>query len=115
MSLLLKDLSPFLLVVVATIGNVLGSLLNFGIGYWASQNALKKWFGLSDKKFDLAQQRFKKYGVFLLLFSWVPVIGDAITVAAGVLRVRLMLFLPLVLLGKLFRYTVITYSVLNVT
>ncbi|WP_111978568.1 YqaA family protein [Algibacillus agarilyticus] len=113
-TLLLSGLSPNNLVFVATIGNVLGSLTNYGLGYWASINLIKKWLKMSEAEFEKAEQRFSKYGVFLLLFSWVPIIGDPLTVVAGVLRIRLLWFVLLVTLGKFLRYTFVAYISLNI-
>ena len=112
--LLLNGLSPVALVSVATVGNVLGSLTNYGLGYWASIAYIKKWLKMSEEEFVRAEQRFVKYGLFSLCFAWVPVIGDPITVVAGILRVRLVWFVLLVTAGKLLRYIAISYVALQV-
>jgi membrane protein YqaA with SNARE-associated domain len=113
-ALLLSGLSPTTLVIIATTGNVLGSLTNYALGYWASLVVVKKWLRMSEGDFLRAEQRFTKYGVFSLCFAWVPIIGDPLTAMAGVLRVRLHWFLILVTAGKLLRYVVISYMVLQV-
>ena len=110
-ALLLSGLSPIALVIIATTGNVLGSLTNYALGYWASLEVIKKWLKISEKEFVRAEQRFMKYGLFSLCFAWVPIIGDPLTVVAGVLRIRLLWFLILVTAGKLTRYIVISYLV----
>lgn len=112
-ALLLTKLSPVTLVIVATIGNVLGSLVNYALGYWANSVAIKKWLGVSNENLARAEQRFQKYGLFSLCFAWVPVIGDPLTIAAGLLKVRLLWFVILVTIGKFLRYIVISYIVLN--
>lgn len=112
-ALLVSGLSPTTLVIVATLGNVLGSLLNYMLGYWASLGIVKKWLQYSEFEFLRAEQRFKKYGIFALLFAWMPIIGDPITVVAGVLRIHLAWFLILVTAGKLIRYVVISYFILQ--
>ncbi|MCC1497390.1 YqaA family protein [Alcanivorax sp. 1008] len=113
-ALLLGGLSPTTLVMVATLGNVLGSLANYALGYWASLVMVKKWLRISQDDFERAEQRFRKYGMFSLCFAWVPIVGDPLTVIAGALRVRLLWFLILVSVGKFLRYVVISYMVLNV-
>lgn len=113
-TLLLNGLPATTLVIVATTGNVLGSLTNYALGYWASLVVIKKWLRMSEEDFIRAEQRFGKYGLFALCFAWVPIIGDPLTVMAGVLRVRLRWFLLLVTAGKLLRYIVVSYMVLNV-
>jgi membrane protein YqaA with SNARE-associated domain len=113
-ALLLSGLSPTALVIIATIGNVLGSLTNYAVGYWASLVVVKKWLSISEDDFVRAEQRFIKYGMFSLCFAWVPIIGDPLTIMAGVLRVRLQWFLVLVTAGKLLRYVAISHLVLQV-
>lgn len=112
-ALLLNGLSPVALVSVATVGNVLGSLTNYGLGYWAGPKVGKKWLKVSEEEFVRAEQRFAKYGLFSLCFAWVPIVGDPITVVAGILRVRLLWFIVLVSAGKLLRYIVISYLVMQ--
>ena len=113
-ALLLNGLSPTTLVITATTGNVLGSVTNYTIGYWASLVVVKTWFRMSEDDFLRAEQRFIKYGMFSLCFAWVPIIGDPLTVMAGVLRIRLQWFLILVTAGKFLRYVVISYMVLQI-
>lgn len=113
-ALLLSGLSPMRLVTTATTGNVLGSLVNYALGYWVSLVVIKKWLRISEDDFVRAEQRFAKYGLFSLFFAWLPIIGDPLTVMAGVLRVRLHWFLLLVTAGKLLRYIVISYMTLQV-
>ncbi len=110
-ALLLQGLSPITLVCIATMGNVLGSLANYALGYWACTDIIKKWLKISDVEFARAEQHFVKYGLLSLCFAWVPVIGDPLTVIAGILRIRLFWFVILVTAGKLMRYVVISYLV----
>ena len=108
-ALLINGLSPAALITIATTGNVLGSLTNYALGYWASLGVIKKWLNMSEHEFIRAEQRFVKYGMISLCFAWVPVIGDPLTVIAGILRIRLLWFVVLVTAGKLTRYLVISY------
>ncbi|MDX5150845.1 MAG: YqaA family protein [Acidiferrobacterales bacterium] len=112
-ALILNGLSPTALVAVATIGNVLGSLTNYALGYWASLEVIKRWLKMSEQDFVRAEQRFTKYGLISLCFAWLPFIGDPITVVAGILRIRLAWFIALVSLGKFARYVVISYLALQ--
>ncbi len=112
-ALLLNGLSPVALVAVATTGNVLGSLTNYALGYWASLEVIKKWLKISEAEYVQAERRFVKYGLFSLCFAWVPVIGDPLTVVAGILRIRLLWFVLLVAAGKLMRYVVVGYLALR--
>lgn len=112
-ALLLNGFSPLPLIVIATAGNVLGSLLNYALGYWASLKLVKRWLKMSEQEFVRAEQRFVKYGLWSLCFAWVPVIGDPLTIVAGILRIRLLWFVLLVTTGKLARYLVTSYLVLQ--
>lgn len=112
--LLVNGLSPTALVAIATVGNVLGALTNYALGYWASLEVIKKWLKISEEEFVRAEQRFVKYGLFSLCFAWVPFVGDPITVVAGILRIRLLWFVLLVTAGKLMRYIVVSYLALAV-
>lgn len=112
-ALLLNGLSPTYLVIIATIGNVLGSLTNYGLGYWASKTIIQRWLRMSENEFVRAEERFKKYGIVALLFAWVPIIGDPLTVMAGILRIRLLWFLVLVTTGKFLRYYILANLIIQ--
>lgn len=99
--------SAWLLVVVATIGNVLGALVNWYLGGCALHFKDRKWFPVSEQGLAKATRYYQKFGVWSLLFAWLPFIGDAITVAAGVLRAPIAIFLVLVTLGKALRYVAV--------
>ena len=108
----MNDLNPIILVSVATFGNVLGAFVNYAIGFWGSTFLVRKVLKISEDEFIKAKQRFKKYGVFSLFFAWVPVIGDPLTVVAGVLKINILIFFILVTSGKLIRYVIISYAIL---
>lgn len=110
-TLQLNGFSPVALVATATLGNVAGSLVNYALGYWASVEVVKKWLKITEEEFVKAEQRLIKYGLLSLLFAWVPVIGDPLTVIAGFLRIRLLWFVVLVTVGKLMRYVVLSYLI----
>jgi membrane protein YqaA with SNARE-associated domain len=95
---------PAILVVVATAGNLLGSLVNWVLGRFFSALRDCRWFPIDDQSYRRATDWFARYGVWSLLLSWLPVIGDPLTVAAGALRVGLLRFILLVLIGKAARY-----------
>jgi len=96
--------SPASLVVAATAGNVAGALFN----WWLGRNLLyvqsRRWFPFTPETIETASQRFAAYGHWSLLLSWVPVIGDPLTLIAGLLRVPVRRFLVLVATGKAARY-----------
>jgi len=67
----------------------------------------KRWLGISEQSLAKAETHFQRYGVWSLLFAWLPVVGDPLCLAAGLLKVNLWLFLLLVGIGKTLRYLII--------
>ncbi len=106
-ALVANGVDPVLVVTVATVGNVLGSLTCYALGWWGSQSLLQRWMGVADKDLARARQHYAKYGRGCLLFAWLPVVGDPLTVVAGIMRTELWVFLLLVTVGKLGRYLLI--------
>lgn len=96
-----------LLWAVATSGNTLGAMVNWVLGRWCLHWQDRKWFPFKAKDLEKADRWFAKWGVWSLLLSWVPIIGDPITFAAGFLRVPFVVFSILVLLAKGGRYAVV--------
>lgn len=112
-ALLLNGWDASVLVAVATTGNVLGAFTNYALGYWGSKAFVRRVLRTSEEDFEKAERRFRKYGVMSLLFAWVPVIGDPLTLVAGVLRINIWVFFVLVTAGKLARYLTVSYLVLQ--
>ena len=98
-----------LLLIVASLGNVLGSVVNWILGFYSRKLTTKKWFPFKDEQIEKSSKWFDKFGRWSLLFAWVPIIGDPLTLAAGLLRVKFIEFLILVTIGKVSRYLVIFY------
>ena len=98
-----------LLLIVASLGNVLGSVVNWILGFYSRNLATKKWFPFKDKQIERSSKWFHKFGRWSLLFAWVPIIGDPLTLVAGLLRVKFIEFIILVTIGKVSRYIVIFY------
>ena len=109
--LLLADYPAWLLVTVASIGNVLGSVVNWLLGRGIERFRDRKWFPVSGTGLARAQQWYGRFGKWSLLLSWVPIIGDPLTVVAGVLREPLPMFLLLVTIAKVGRYLVLVIAV----
>lgn len=98
---------PALILIVATAGNTAGATINWGLGRYLVHFRDRRWFPLKPKQLDRATDWFNRYGLWSLLLSWLPWVGDPLTVVAGVLRVNFWLFLPLVMVGKSVRYAVV--------
>jgi membrane protein YqaA with SNARE-associated domain len=93
-----------LLVTVAGIGNTLGAVVNWALGRCVERYRDRGWFPVSAAALDRASRWYRKWGRWSLLLSWAPIGGDALTVAAGVLREPLWSFLALVAIAKAGRY-----------
>lgn len=98
------NLSTAMLLWVATLGNVLGSMVNWLLGRYIERLRHKRWFPISQQQLQRAQRSYQRYGRWSLLLSWLPIVGDPLTVVAGTLREPLWSFLLLVTLAKGGRY-----------
>lgn len=101
------------LLLCASIGNILGSCINWYLGYKIEQYKNRKWFPVSAKNMLKAETIYKKYGYWALLLSWLPIIGDPITLIAGLLRENLLRFIIMVSIAKTGRYLFIYWVVLG--
>lgn len=111
--LLARRWDPAVLIAVATVGNVAGSTVNWLIGRFLSDRRDARWFPVSAAALARAEQHFQRFGLPVLLLSWVPIIGDPITLVAGLMRVRLLPFLLLVTIAKGARYLLLAGIVLG--
>lgn len=102
--------NPTTLVLVALAGNLLGSVLSYIMGRYATQFKDRRWFPVSPAQFAKAEAWYAKYGWWSLFFAWVPLVGDPLTVVAGAMRTRVLLVVVLVGLGKLGRYVFVAGS-----
>ena len=100
-----------LLLIIASFGNILGSVLNWYLGGKIMIFQDRKWFPVAPEQLKKSQKYFQKYGLWSLLLAWVPVIGDPLTLLAGVLKVRFSIFFILVSISKISRYVFILYLV----
>ncbi|CAG9296508.1 YqaA family protein [Celerinatantimonas diazotrophica] len=101
--------SAALLVIVAALGNTLGSVVNWYLGLYILRFKNRRWFYFKDKQIDKMQRWFNRYGQWSLLFAWLPVGGDALTLIAGIMKVNIVNFLILVGIGKTVRYIGVIY------
>lgn len=108
-TLLRQGFDPALLVVVATVGNTAGSLINWLLGKYLQQLQHKRWFYFSPAQVQKAEAHYQRFGRYSLLFAWLPVVGDLLTLAAGIFNMRPVPFLILVGTGKFLRYLIVVY------
>lgn len=103
--LLAAGYDPWALWAWATAGNTLGAAVNWLLGRYLLHYQDRSWFPFKPDTLGLAQGWFQRYGVWSLLLSWAPIVGDSLTFIAGLMGVRFSLFLLLTALGKGARYT----------
>jgi len=97
------DINIWWIIAFASVGNILGSGLNYGLGWYIEKFRGRRWFPVTQAQLDRAREWYLKYGVWTLLVSWLP-LGDALTVIAGVMRTKVWLFFLLVAIAKITRY-----------
>ena len=109
--LLTDSFDKYLLLVVASFGNILGSSVNWYLGKKILIFKDKKWFPANERQIAKGEIYFKKYGIWSLLLAWVPIIGDPLTVVAGILRVKFFTFLLLISISKTSRYIFLIFII----
>ncbi len=112
LALLIADGQPASQVVlVATAGNFLGACTTYLIGIWGSDFIISKLLRINVEQSERAQSAFRKWGVWSLFFSWLPVIGDPLCLAAGILKINPYVFSGIVITGKALRYIFVAWVV----
>lgn len=111
--LLSEYYAPEALFAIATFGNVLGSVLNWLLGRGVERYRNHRWFPVGPEKLHKAQSFYQRYGYWSLLLSWVPLIGDPLTVVAGIMKEPFWRFFLIVSLAKGGRYLMLTLIVLG--
>jgi len=96
-----------LLIFFASLGNTLGSVVNWFLGRSLERLKSRRWFPVGEQQIDRARRFYEKFGWWSLLLSWAPIIGDPITVASGFFRTPILLFLIVVAVAKTLRYVVV--------
>jgi len=102
------------LLATATAGNTLGALANWALGRWAARFEGRRWYPLAPASSARAQAWFRRWGAWSLLFAWLPIVGDPLTVAAGMLRFHPLRFVLLVAIGKAARYAAVAAVVAGI-
>ncbi len=100
---------------LASLGNTLGACINWLLGRFFLHWQARSWFPVSHEKLQKSSELYHRFGLWSLLFAWLPVIGDPLTLVAGMLQVRFAVFLPLVAIGKTARYAVLVELTLHAT
>ena len=107
----IENYNRTLLITFSSLGNILGSVFNWVLGFYFVKLQNKKWFPFNQEQILKSSQWFEKYGKWSLLFAWVPIIGDPLTFVAGTMKTKFFIFLILVGIGKISRYLFISLLV----
>jgi len=100
-----------LLIVFASLGNILGSCVNYILGLYIISFKTKSWFPFKDNQILKATKWFNRFGVYSLFFAFLPIVGDPLTLIAGMFKVSFIKFIIFVSLGKILRFLLIYYGV----
>ncbi len=103
------EATNLVLLTVASVGNTLGACVNWALGRFASNLRDRSWFPASSKQLQRAESWYARWGVWSLLLSWMPFVGDPLTVIAGLLRTPFMVFMIIVAIAKTARYAVLLW------
>jgi membrane protein YqaA with SNARE-associated domain len=104
----IENYNRTLLIIFSSLGNILGSVFNWVLGFYFITLQNKKWFPFKEKQISKSSLWFEKYGKWSLLFAWVPIIGDPLTFVAGTMKTKILTFIILVSFGKIARYLFIS-------
>lgn len=108
--MLLGGYDPLHCLTAATTGNFLGGMSGYWLGYIANWKWLNKFFKVKEEQLEKVIGKLNKYGSFLALFSWMPVVGDLLAIGLGLVRANVLITALLMLVGKLLRYMFIIYA-----
>jgi len=103
------DFDPFWTIVIATIGNTLGGLSSYGVGWLGKWEWIEKYFRVSRKRIERIQVRVKKYTGLAAFLTWLPWVGDVIAVTLGLLKINIWRVTIFMTAGKLARYIFLVY------
>lgn len=110
LGMIVQGYEPASVLILASLANWLGSLTNYGLGRFFNIDKLERWLGLNSQKVDRWQIPIEKYGLWMGFLSWVPFIGDPLTLVLGIFRVHFLKLAIIILFVKSLRYAVLIYS-----
>ena len=101
-------------MVYGSIGNVLGSMFNYGVGRMGRLDWIEKYLHVSKKDLDKAQRFMAGRGAWMGFFAFLPILGSAITILLGLMRANVPISILSITIGKILRYVVLIYGALLV-
>ena len=109
LALMATGLDPWQLMIYGTIGNVLGSVVNYAIGRMGKMEWIEKYLHVKKKDLDRAHRFLAGHGAWMGFFAFLPVLGSAITIALGLMRSNVIITFIAITIGKIFRYVILIY------
>ena len=110
LGLLAAGLDPWLLLAYGTIGNVMGSLFNYSIGRMGKLDWVEKYLHVKRSKLERAEHFMGNHGAWIGFFSFIPILGSAITIILGYTRANFLYSLVSITLGKFIRYWLLVFG-----
>lgn len=110
-ALMAAGLNPWRLALYGTIGNVLGSLLNYGVGRMGKTEWFEKYLHVKPRDLQRAERFMAGRGAWMGFFAFVPFLGSAITILLGLMRANFVITFIAITIGKIFRYIILIYGV----
>lgn len=108
--LMAAKLDPWLLMIYGTAGNVLGSLVNYGIGRMGKTEWFEKYLHVKPESMEKARRFMRGHGAWMGFFAFIPLLGSAITILLGLMRANPVITFISITIGKLFRYIILIYG-----
>ena len=109
-ALMATGLDPWQLMIYGTVGNVLGSAFNYGVGRMGKTEWLEKYLHVKPSDLDRAKRFMRGHGAWMGFFAFLPLLGSAITILLGLMRSNVVITFIAITLGKLFRYLFLIYG-----
>lgn len=108
--LMATGLDPWILMIYGTVGNVMGSVVNYGVGRMGKMEWIEKYLHVKKEDLDKAQRFMSGRGAMMGFFAFLPILGSAITIALGLMRANIIISFIAITLGKIFRYIILIYG-----
>lgn len=109
--LMAAGLDPFLLVVYGTVGNVLGSVFNYGVGYMGRIDWIEKYLHVHKEKLERTRQFLAGRGAWMGILAFLPILGSVVTIVLGLMRANMTITFISITIGKFLRYLLLVYGV----
>ena len=109
LAMLAAGVDPWELVITASIGNVAGSMFNYGVGRLGRLDWIEKYLHVKQESLDRAQRFMGGHGAWMGFFAFLPILGSAISILLGLMRANIIITLISITLGKVMRYLIIAW------